>query len=279
MLLLSKKNALKVLYYLMMIDGAVSEDETSCFLSVGNDLDSDSFSTYKEELVTECKAQETFLFEEEDYADVIQEGVDVCLINNDLPSDEEGVNPRLLIWNMLTVAYSNGEYSAAERRLIKHIVRVTHVDPSVFWEMEQLIQASFSVSDELTWLKSSNRPYAEIRPVVEETEKRIKNIRQAANELIGDELYNPVEKTVIPNSKLAQGVKDLSEKINDKMPPVLHEATDKASQVLNSAREKVASATSSTTAFVGENTKKLFQGLKTRLKKKEQETVPEKEEQ
>lgn len=269
MLLLSKENTLKVLYYLMMIDGDVSEEEMTSFSSIGNSLDPESFFTYREELIATCKTQGAALFEEEDYVDVVQEGVDVCLLSNELLSDEEGVNPRLLIWNMLTIAYSNGEYSVAERRLIKHIVRVTHVDPSVFWEMEQLIQASISVGNELSWLQSSNRPYAEIRPVVEETEKRINNIKQAANELIGDELYNPVQKTVIPNSKLAQGVKDLSEKINDKMPPAFHEASDKTSQILSSAKEKVANATSSTTAFVGENTKKLFQGIKNHLKKKE----------
>ena len=77
MLLLSKENTLKVLYYLMMIDGDVSEEEMTSFSSIGNSLDPESFFTYREELIATCKTQGAALFEEEDYVDVVQEGVDV----------------------------------------------------------------------------------------------------------------------------------------------------------------------------------------------------------
>ena len=47
---------------------------------------------------------------------------------------------RLLVWNMLVIAFSNKNYSSFERKLIKHIVRVWNMDRTVFLEMEQIIK-------------------------------------------------------------------------------------------------------------------------------------------
>ncbi len=55
----------------------------------------------------------------------------------------QGVGVRLLIWNMLVIAFINGECTKDEKRLIKHVVRVTKMDKSVFLEMEQLMKNCF----------------------------------------------------------------------------------------------------------------------------------------
>ena len=53
---------------------------------------------------------------------------------------------RLLVWDLLTIAFSNADYAYAERKLIKHIVRVTGMEHSVFFEMEHSIKTVMALN-------------------------------------------------------------------------------------------------------------------------------------
>ena len=139
MILFEKKAAIKAFYYLMAVDGTIAADEVACFDEIGNELDPIEFPKYRDEVIDEYEQQIKTIIDDEDYYEVILEGVDKAL-SAQIDTAENGVSVRLLVWNMLVIAFSNKNYSSFERKLIKHIVRVWNMDRTVFLEMEQIIK-------------------------------------------------------------------------------------------------------------------------------------------
>ena len=178
------KGAVAAFYYLAMADGSVTQEELEKFDEIGNSIDPERFEQYREELIASCESQKDRMIDEEDYADVILEALDRSLV---AAEGEEGVASRMLIWNMLVISMADEDYSQSERRLIKHLVRITETEKSVFLEMEQLINAYFAVQSERASLADSERPYKEMAPVMEQLNKREQELARIAQDLIADE--------------------------------------------------------------------------------------------
>ena len=200
-----KKSAVMCFYYLMAVDNDIQDIEKETFDSIAKEIDPEKYESYKDSISEEYSKQIETIIDEEDYYDVIVEGVDKYLVPKEKP---EGVTSRLLLWDLLVVAFSDGEYSQLERKLIKHIVRVSEIEKSVFLEMEQLMKANDAVSKEIESLEKSDKPYNEIRPMIEELEERRNVIIESAKALIEDETYVPVAKVEKPE-------KDIFDKIGD----------------------------------------------------------------
>lgn len=248
-----KEEALKVFYYLMSVDGEISSEELTFFDEVGQELLGEEYQGKKQSLIDDCNNQIHNNIDDSDVAyDLISEGVDKAL-RDTIGNPSQGVSPRLLVWNLLVMALSNDEYSKTERRLIKHIVRTHSIDSSVFLEMEQMIQTLNAVSNELRWLEDSNRPYAEIRPLVEENEKRQAVIRESARALIEDE--------VIP----------LEEENEDHLKAYWQEQKAKIEDRVNPVASEVAAQTEKLMGNVKEQSKNLFGNAKKLFVKKEKE--------
>ena len=256
MVIFSKSSAIKAFYYLMSADGAVTADELECFDSIGREFDADQFDTYKAEAVASCEAQLASGIDEEDSYELILEGIDKELVQQ-TDSVENSITTRLLVWNMLVIAFSNAEYSLTERKVIKHIVRVTGMEKSIFLEMEQIMKTNAAVLAELDWIQKSNRPYTEIRPIVDELERRQQAVIQCAQQLIADELYTPVEKATLPGNKVYTEVKRLEDNIAKGTVDLGH---------------KTADFTRTAAANFGRQAKKLFGSKKTASAKDHQET-------
>lgn len=256
MILFEKRAAVKAFYYLMAVDGAVTADEIECFNSIGAELDPEAFATYREDLIAECEHQLKTIIDEEDHYEVVLEGVDKALAaqTDDLGN---GITVRLMVWDMLVIAFSNTEYSSCERKLIKHIVRITEMDRAVFLEMEQIIKTNAAVENELRWINQSNRPYSEIRPIVDELERRQKVVLTCARQLIEDELYSAVEKVAMPGTGLYTGAVEMFSKFGS---------------TVTSWGKKTAEVTKTTTEKTGKQMKSLFGGKKA-LKSAEDNTA------
>ena len=246
MILFEKKAAIKAFYYLMAVDGAIAADEVACFDEIGNELDPIEFPKYRDEIIDECEKQMKTIIDDEDYYEVILEGVDKIL-SAQIGDIERGVSVRLLIWNMLVIAFSNKNYSSFERKLIKHIVRVWNMDRTVFLEMEQIIKTHADIMAELEYTNQSNRPYSEVRPIVDELERRQKVVLNCAKQLIEDELYIPVEKSALPGNGLYVGAAQAMNKFGSAM-----------AQTTSTLGKKTAEMTRS----LGKQTKGLFGGRK-----------------
>ena len=180
--IISTRCALKIIYYLMAADGEVFQSEEERFDSIGKELDPD-FEKSKDQIVRECQAQLDKVIEPDDYYDVLQDGVEDALLASSQTADSF-ITPKLLVWNLLTIAYSDGGYDEAERKLIKYIVRKTNIDKAVFLEMESSILTLMEIENELSWIKTTNRPYLVIEGMVNELADRKNVIFESVKDLI-----------------------------------------------------------------------------------------------
>lgn len=167
---ISCKGALKAIYYLMAADGEIYHGEEEKFDEMGKEFLSD-FENQKESIIAECQATLKSVIDPEDLFDVLRDGTDNAL--RDLPQPGElSISPKLLIWDLLTVAYSDGNYDENERRLLKYVVRKLNVDKAVFLEMESSILTLLDIVKEMEWIKTTDRPYLKIEETIKELEKR-----------------------------------------------------------------------------------------------------------
>lgn len=178
----SVRNALKVIYYFMAADGTIFHGEEEKFDAIGSELLED-FAKAKENLVAECQSEMENVIDPEDHYDVIQDCVENALLSE--PATEQTmISSKHLIWNLLSIAYSDEEYNSTEHRLLKYIVRKTNVDKAVFLEMESSILSFMAIEKERSWIKTTDRPYLQIEEIVNELNKRQQSILDGVKDLI-----------------------------------------------------------------------------------------------
>ena len=179
---ISTENAIKIFYYLMAVDGEVFHSEEEKFDEIGLQMDP-NFAEHKEQIVSVCKAQLDKVIDSDDYYDVVQDGVEeAILIPN--PSADSFITPKLLVWDLLTIAYSDEQYNEKERRLLKYIVRKFNIDSTIFIEMESSLQTLMDIEKETNWIKTTNRPYLTIEAQVNELADRRNVIFESVKDLI-----------------------------------------------------------------------------------------------
>ena len=179
---ISTKNAIKIIYYLMAADGQIFHSEEEKFDAIGAELDP-TFYERKEQILQECRAQMEKTIDVEDYYDVVQDGVEEAIFSS-LRTEDTFITPKLLVWDLLTVAYSDGNYDIAERKLLKYIVRKLDIDKAVFLEMESSILTLMDLERELVWIKTTDRPYLTIEAMVNEIKDRESVIFESVKDLI-----------------------------------------------------------------------------------------------
>ena len=179
---ISTRNAIKIVYYLMAADGQIFHSEEEKFDALGKELDPD-FAKNRDKIIKECQTQLDKVIDPEDYYDVLQEGVEDALLQSKQTADTF-ITPKLLVWDLLTIAYSDENYDANERRLIKYIVRKTNINKAVFLEMESSILTLIDIEKELAWIKTTNRPYLVIEAMVNELADRKNVIFESVKDLI-----------------------------------------------------------------------------------------------
>lgn len=178
----SVRSALKIVYYLMAVDGTIYHGEEAQYDLIGRELDP-GFVYNKGFIIGECAAQLSKATSMNDYYYVIANGVESAL-SAPHQANDTFISPKLLLWDLLTIAYSDGGYDAAEQRLIRHVVDKTGVDKAVFLEMESSLLTMMDIEKELAWIKSTNRPYDVTDSVVKELTKRKSAIYESIKDLI-----------------------------------------------------------------------------------------------
>ena len=182
---ISGEDAVRIFYYLMAVDGKISQEEEEKFEIIAKELDS-YFELHKERIISSCQEQLSKTIDEEDYYDVIQEGVgdvlDSYVSNNYMFPGE--ISNRIVVWNLLVIAISDGRYANQERKLIKYVVRRMDVEKSVFEEMENAIRALDALEKQKTWVKTTNKSYLVIETLVNELENRRNVIKGSIEELM-----------------------------------------------------------------------------------------------
>lgn len=115
--------------------------------------------------------------------DVTQDCVEAALLCP-VKAEEATISTKLLVWDLLTVAYSDENYNDTERRLLKYIVRKLNLDKATFLEMESSMLTVMAIERELTWIKATDRPYLKVEPVVSELTQRERVIFDNVKDMI-----------------------------------------------------------------------------------------------
>ena len=179
---ISVQSAIKIIYFMMNVDGMIQEEEERRFDEIGKELDPD-FGAKKEAIVALCQNHMSKIIDPDDYYAVLQDGVEDAIAVGKNPK-EAALAPKVLIWDLLTVAYSDGQYDENERKILKYIVRKLNVDKAVFLEMESSYLALRDLEDELNWIKTTDRPYLTIESMVNEIADRKNAIVESVKDLI-----------------------------------------------------------------------------------------------
>ena len=179
---ISPLNAVKVFYYLMVADGNIEKSEDEKFTLIGREIDPE-FDEHKEYVIKVCKEQLDKVIDSEDYYDVVQDGIEEALLAKQ--DFDKGLVPvKLLVWDLLMLAYSDEAYSETERKLIKYIVRKVDIPKDVFLEMENSLLTVNDLENELKWIKNTDRPYLTIETQVKEIERREQAVYESIKALI-----------------------------------------------------------------------------------------------
>ena len=179
---ISTRTAIKIIYFLMAADGEIYHNEEEKFDLIGRELDPD-FSNSKEQIIKECQAALDKVIDPEDHYDALQDGAEEALLSSQ-NAEEAAISPKHLVWDLLSVAYSDEKYNDAERRFLKFIVRKLNIDKAVFLEMESSMLTLMDIERELAWIKTTDRPYLTIEAMVNELANRKNVISQSILDLI-----------------------------------------------------------------------------------------------
>lgn len=179
---ISTKNAIKIIYYMMAVDGQIHQSEEEKFDEICMELDPD-YPLKKDDIIRECRNQMDKQMDDDDYYDVVQDGVEDAIISS-MRTENSFITPKILVWDLLTIAYSDDNYDAIERKLLKYIVRKLDIDKAVFFEMESSILTLMDLEKELKWIKSTDRPYLTIEAMVNEIQDRKSVIFESVKDLI-----------------------------------------------------------------------------------------------
>ncbi len=180
---ISNEAAARIAYYLMAIDQDISGDEQNKYEQICSELVVD-FASRRDAIESMCKEHIERAFGSEDYIDNILDGVTLAVIQQ-VPEITNGIPAKLLLWNLIAIAYSDGGYNAEEQRLIKSFARNAGIDLADLLEMENSYLTLKDLYGELEWIKTTDRQYLTIEPVINQIQHRIDVIQQGVEDLIG----------------------------------------------------------------------------------------------
>ncbi len=175
-------NAVKIFYYLMSADGNIDASEEERFNLIASEIDPE-FAERRDYIIKSCKEQLDKGIDSEDYYDVVQDGVEEALLAPQ-KLDQGYVPAKLLVWDLLTIAYSDETYAETERKLMKYIVSKVDIPKDVFFEMENSYLTVKDIERELEWIKGTDRPYRTIETTVKELERREQAILESVKAII-----------------------------------------------------------------------------------------------
>ena len=177
------KDSLKLIYCMMAVDGSISPEEEEKFREIGISLDPD-FESWQEELIRDISMKEAVLPDEEEYFDFIHDYVAETIYSAE--DTGEGLGVKTLVWDLLVMAFSEGDYSANERRMVRFVTKALKIDPAVPLEMEQALRTVTALDGEEEWLRSTDRPYAVIEEQINELRERRQTIITGIHALMND---------------------------------------------------------------------------------------------
>lgn len=180
--MITPDNAMKVFYYLMTVNGNAIQDEMDKFEEIGKELDA-RFDEHKTGVIDSCKKQMDKMIDPEDHYAVIQEGVDDAIMSQENIADNV-ISAKLVVWDMLVIAFADDHYDELERKLIKHVVRKLDIDKAELLEMESSYLTLKDLEKEEEWIKSTDKQYRIVEAALNEIADRKSVVLESVRNLI-----------------------------------------------------------------------------------------------
>lgn len=175
-------NMLEMIYLMVHVDGQIDRAEQAKLDEIGLQMMED-YPTAKEEVLKECNQ----ILKEEATLEAMYDVV-LSSMNRVLEKAKGMENglfaPKLLVWDLLMIACSDGSFDENERRLLMYIAHSLGVDKDTILEMEDHYLTLVDLDREKEWLKSTNRSYLEIEKQLTQIKKRSDDVQNHIKTLI-----------------------------------------------------------------------------------------------
>ncbi|MBR6172295.1 MAG: hypothetical protein IKQ49_03880 [Eubacterium sp.] len=179
---IKKRNALKILYYMMAADGIITDTERSTFDELGRLMD-DRYDNYRNDILWECRTI-ALTTPEGDPVFQLLNSVTKELNNLSDTLTEDTIPGRLLVWNMLAIALCDKDYADSERRIIDEAVRKLELDKEDFLKMERAMKAASAVNREIEFLQEKVAENPDLEPQLRNLKERENLIKKGARDLM-----------------------------------------------------------------------------------------------
>ena len=185
MSLYREAGALKVFYYLLAVDGDVRPVELQRLTQVGEALAPGAFPSYRQTMILDCNARLARARDDVSRFNIaVNESINALRFAR---NNEVGIKDRLVAWDLLVIAYCDGDYSGIEKEFVRVVAAELGIDKEMTDEMSYLIESAFEAEKQLDWATSMELPFNELRPIVESIEVRLDTIRVCARDFLIDE--------------------------------------------------------------------------------------------
>lgn len=210
-----ENDAVRLAYYLMAVDGHISEYEEEYFEEVAKGFgvtDTDVLEETREDveeileltsnlkiiynliersvskLIERIKNKENY----NSYDITTEYNLSIYDIEDSTSTEEflsvNYITPNILLWNLMTMAIKDLDYSENERMLIKYIAGKLNVDETVLVEMDNSIRALYAVQNDLNWIKDNVKDKSEFSNLKRGLLNRMITIEDGVKLFINEEM-------------------------------------------------------------------------------------------
>lgn len=194
--------AVKISYYLMAVDGKISECEESYLSEIAEGFGINEPSLFKD-VIIRTNAFLNYTSDSNLVYKLIKNEVDKIIekiYNQNSPKKsleiesefiEEGlskeyITPNIIIWNLMTMAIKDLDYSENEKMLINFVAKKFNIDRSILVEMDNAIRALYSIQNELEWINKNIENQSESSKLIDKLINRRKIIENSIKLFIYD---------------------------------------------------------------------------------------------
>lgn len=194
--------AVKIAYYLMAVDGKISECEENYLNEIAEGFGINEPALF-EDVIIRTNALLNYTSDSNLVYKLIKNEVDKIIekiynqnsqkksLEIEIEFIEEGlskeyITPNIIIWNLMTMAIKDLDYSKNEKMLINFVAKKFNIDRSILVEMDNAIRALYSIQNELEWINENIENQSECSKLIDELINRRKIIENSIKLFIYD---------------------------------------------------------------------------------------------
>ena len=171
---ISVRSSMKIIYYLMAADGRIFHNEKEKYEEIGRGMDP-GFDAVRDDIIASCDPEPDSSLEPEAYMHSVLEGIN---------QETASIAPKVLVWDLLIIAYSDGYYDPRERRLVRYTVKKLEIDIELFMRMEIGFLEMMHLDSELDWIRTQEHPRLQMKAIARELEAQKTAIFEEMKEII-----------------------------------------------------------------------------------------------